>query len=279
MKKIGFYTFLSAFLTVIACKKPVETPITGDAAFYKYIVKEGEKVVFESKQIDNDTAMLLVEDVTDKQDRQSLLMKNIKQLGVNDSTLFDLPNGQKGYLKLFKIVKAKDFPMYIAESNRKQQAFESQLQKIKADVQAQMPSYQKRRNIVQDSTILMAKQYGLGQLTSAIKTLPSGVQYVILKGKGEVKAANRRWVWFNYCGVLSNGTVLDNSFGGLPAMTNLSEYKLLESLEKGAASFDSGDTILFIIPPQLAYGDKQMGIAPPNSTLIFWVEVLHSVEM
>lgn len=278
MKKLLLLGCWSILIVLAACKTQNNSLEMGDAAFYKLIVKEGDKIVFESKQIDNDTAVILIEEVSDKPTRDNLLMKNIRQLSINESTTFDLPNGQKGFLTLYKIVKAKDFPMYIEESNRQQKEFEKQLQLIKVNIEKQLPDFKKRRNTVNDSTKALIKEWNTGKLKSKAQSLPSGIQYVILNGSGTVQPPIRKWVWFNYCGGLESGDIVDNSYGAMPALTNLSEYKLLENLEKGAASFNTGDKVLLIIPPHLAYGDKQMGAVPPNSTLFFWVEVVNVVK-
>ena len=107
-----------------------------------------------------------------------------------------------------------------------------------------------------------------------VVTLPSGLQYKILKeGTGEKPEFDDTVVW-NYRGTLLDGTEFDSS-----AKHNGAAAFPLKGVIKGWAEalqlMSVGSKWQLFVPPQLAYGENGAGqIVPPNSTLVFEVELL-----
>lgn len=82
-------------------------------------------------------------------------------------------------------------------------------------------------------------------------------------------------VTVNYTGALPDGTVFDSSIPrGEPFVFTLGEGKVIPGWEAGLLGMKAGGTRILAIPPQFAYGDQAYGPIPPNSTLIFQVELL-----
>jgi len=107
-----------------------------------------------------------------------------------------------------------------------------------------------------------------------IVTLPSGLQYEILKeGAGQKPLASNK-VTCHYHGTLIDGTVFDSSVKrGQPATFPLN--MVIKGWTEGLQLMPEGSKWRFFIPPQLAYGDRQTGAhIGPQSTLIFDVELL-----
>lgn len=105
-----------------------------------------------------------------------------------------------------------------------------------------------------------------------VKTLPSGLQYQVLKeGKGKKPLATDT-VKAAYKGTLLNGTEFDNSdkHGG-PASLNLG--RVIPGWTEALQLMPVGSKWRLFIPSELAYGE-QGGPGGPNSTLIFEVELL-----
>ncbi len=105
-----------------------------------------------------------------------------------------------------------------------------------------------------------------------IKTLPSGLQYQVLKeGTGKKPQADDT-VKAAYKGTLLNGTEFDSSdkHGG-PATLNLS--RVIPGWTEALQLMPVGSKWRLFIPSELAYGD-QGGPGGPNSALIFEVELL-----
>ena len=107
-------------------------------------------------------------------------------------------------------------------------------------------------------------------------TTASGLKYIVItKGTGE-KAEAGKQVEVNYTGYLTDGNIFDSSIKrGVPFDFILGEGKVIRGWDEGIALMHTGDKFRFIIPPQLAYGERGAGgVIPPNATLIFDVELL-----
>lgn len=103
-----------------------------------------------------------------------------------------------------------------------------------------------------------------------------GLEYVVLQeGDGETVAAGDT-VTVHYDGWLQNGILFDSSRqADRPFTFTQGEGGVIEGWEIGVIGMKVGETRQFRIPPDLAYGEQQVGnLIPPNSTLIFQVEVL-----
>jgi peptidylprolyl isomerase len=109
-------------------------------------------------------------------------------------------------------------------------------------------------------------------------TTPSGLKYKITEqGKG-IQATPGSKVSVHYTGTLTNGTKFDSSKDrNQPFSFKLGVGQVIKGWDEGIALLKAGDKAVFTIPPGLAYGEKEMGSIPANSTLIFEVELL-SVE-
>lgn len=275
MKQLIFVTFL--FCLIIACKDSGQPPQLGDYVLYDYLVKQGDSVMYDAFKIREDTAQALVEKPTSSTNEfQKELMKRLNTLSAGESSQFSLSNNQKGYIKLHRIIAQKDFAQYIESSNREQVAFESRLLGIRNYLKSSIAFYDNRSKNVRDSVFQLAKAYKMGNLPTPLKTLPSGLKYLILKeGAGDMPRNKRAWVWMHFSGVLPDGTFLAETFkGGKIQTINQSEHNLMSGLEVAATQFKAGSKVLIVVPPSLAYGSEGMGQVPPNSELIFIIEIV-----
>lgn len=109
---------------------------------------------------------------------------------------------------------------------------------------------------------------------AGVVALPSGLQYEILtEGAGPKPTATSK-VTCHYHGTLINGTVFDSSVRrGQPATFPLNA--VIKGWTEGLQLMPTGSKFRFFIPPQLAYGERQVSAEiGPNSTLIFDVELI-----
>jgi len=112
------------------------------------------------------------------------------------------------------------------------------------------------------------------KLKPGVIELPSGLQYeVITEGEG-IKPMATQKVTCHYHGTLIDGTVFDSSVKrGQPATFPLNA--VIKGWTEGVQLMNTGSKWRFFIPPQLAYGDREVSAQiGPNSTLIFEVELL-----
>ncbi|PJZ36766.1 peptidylprolyl isomerase [Leptospira levettii] len=93
-------------------------------------------------------------------------------------------------------------------------------------------------------------------------------------GKGE-EAFSGSYVTVHYVGKLQNGTKFDSSRDrNRPFEFNLGAGEVVKGWDKGIKGMRVGGKRKLIIPPELGYGSKRVGNIPPDSTLIFEVELL-----
>ena len=79
----------------------------------------------------------------------------------------------------------------------------------------------------------------------------------------------------NYVGTLTNGTKFDASADhGGPFTTQIGVGQVIKGWDEGIIGMKVGGKRKLIIPPSLGYGNQNMGSIPPNSTLIFQVELV-----
>jgi FKBP-type peptidyl-prolyl cis-trans isomerase len=100
----------------------------------------------------------------------------------------------------------------------------------------------------------------------------SGVFYVVNQPGSGSKPKGCEGVTVNYEGRLTNGSVFDKTNPGQPASFDLDQ--LVTGFKNGVIQIGAGGKVTIYIPPSLGYGSQQSGPIPPNSILIFTVDLL-----
>jgi FKBP-type peptidyl-prolyl cis-trans isomerase FklB len=111
-----------------------------------------------------------------------------------------------------------------------------------------------------------------------IKTLPSGLQYKIIKAGAGKKPKLADTVTAQYRGTLINGTEFDSSYKrGQPATFKVSG--VIPGWTEALQLMEEGAKWQLFIPSNLAYGERGAGgLIGPNATLIFEVELVSIQE-
>ena len=108
---------------------------------------------------------------------------------------------------------------------------------------------------------------------NGVVTLPSGLQYKVVKPADGKKPTDADTVTCNYRGTLIDGTEFDKSEAGQPASFQVGA--VIPGFKEALKLMPVGSTWQFFIPPNLAYGDRGAGnVIGPNTTLIFEVELV-----
>lgn len=100
----------------------------------------------------------------------------------------------------------------------------------------------------------------------------SGLKYKIRHlGRG-AKPKAKSTVSVHYRGMLLNGVVFDSSYEeDEPVKFKLK--RVIKGWSEGIQLMPEGSVFIFLIPPELAYGEKGTDGIPPNAPLIFEVEL------
>lgn len=170
----------------------------------------------------------------------------------------------------------------IQEANRKKQA-EIEAQK-KKELEAKLEAIYKEKNA-----------YFVANKAKAIK-LPSGLEYIITKKGTGVKPTSGNQVFIHYAGYFEDGKLFDSSYEEVSKKygkfdqnrANQKGYApfpfqygnkagLIPGFLEGIENMSFGDKATLYIPSNLGYGETGAGgVIPPNTDLIFEVELLES---
>jgi FKBP-type peptidyl-prolyl cis-trans isomerase FklB len=144
----------------------------------------------------------------------------------------------------------------------------SELQKrLMADRQKELKEMAEK-NLAQSKVFLEENKKKEG-----IKTLVSGLQYkILLEGSGKIPKATDT-VTVHYRGTFIEGSEFDNSYKrGQPATFQVNV--VIPGWAEALQLMKEGSKWQLFVPPELGYGERGTGPIPPNSTLIFEVELI-----
>jgi FKBP-type peptidyl-prolyl cis-trans isomerase len=185
---------------------------------------------------------------------------NIKQ--ANFDSLFDYDAFIKG---IEDAVKADTLPV----SQMEMQDF---LNGYFADLQANQMEKQYKDHRDENREFMTEN----GRKDSVI-SLPSGLQYVVLKdGNGAKPTMNDR-IMVHYTGKLIDGTIFDSSYQrNEPAQFIVGQ--VIPGWVEALQLMSVGSKWRIFIPEELAYGSRAQGAIKPFSTLIFEVELIEILQ-
>lgn len=115
-----------------------------------------------------------------------------------------------------------------------------------------------------------------GSQSNRTRTFPNGlIVEEVSMGKPEGrKATPGKKVSVHYIGKLKNGKIFDSNMGQKPFKFRLGIGEVIKGWDLGVNGMRVGDKRRLTIPPSFGYGAKNMGKIPPNSWLLFDVELV-----
>lgn len=121
--------------------------------------------------------------------------------------------------------------------------------------------------IIDSTTFAPALEIDLAKFTRNT----AGMYYRdLLPGRGVIAATGRK-VTFRYAAFLADGTPVESRRD--PIEAELGEG-MIRGLRLGLTGMRAGGQRRLVVPPSLAYGRSQYGAIPPNSVLVFDVELI-----
>ena len=105
--------------------------------------------------------------------------------------------------------------------------------------------------------------------------MPDGLKYEdIVIGDGASPVTGQK-VTVHYTGTLTNGQKFDRSLDrGAPFEFVIGTGSVIKGWDEGVATMKVGGKRKLTIPPELGYGARGIGSIPPNSTLLFDVQLI-----
>ncbi|MEE1951501.1 FKBP-type peptidyl-prolyl cis-trans isomerase [Pseudomonas alcaligenes] len=95
---------------------------------------------------------------------------------------------------------------------------------------------------------------------------------VLGSGKAAVKGA---LITTQYRGWLEDGTEFDSSYSrGKPFQCVIGTRRVIQGWDQGLMGMQVGGRRKLWVPAHLGYGERQVGSIPPNSNLVFEIELL-----
>ena len=95
---------------------------------------------------------------------------------------------------------------------------------------------------------------------------------VLGSGKAAVKGA---LITTHYRGWLEDGTEFDSSYSrGKPFQCVIGTRRVIQGWDQGLMGMQVGGKRKLWVPAHLGYGERQVGSIPPNSNLVFEIELL-----
>ncbi|MBK8946723.1 MAG: FKBP-type peptidyl-prolyl cis-trans isomerase [Ignavibacteriae bacterium] len=155
-----------------------------------------------------------------------------------------------------------------------------ELQKVMQKFQTEMVLKQqsKQKEVGDKNKVAAETFFAENKNKEGVKTLPSGLQYKVLKsGNGESPTLNST-VQAHYAGRLLDGTEFDNSYKrGQPLEIGVSG--VIKGWTEILQLMKVGDKYEVYIPSELGYGERGSGpTIGPNAALIFEIELMGIVK-
>ncbi len=108
-----------------------------------------------------------------------------------------------------------------------------------------------------------------------VVTLPSGLQYKVLKEGTGKTPTDANWVRVHFRGTLVDGTVFEDTYKSFSQPVALAVKGLIPGWAEGLKLMKEGAKWQLFIPSDLAFGDRGAGtLIGPNATLIIEVELV-----
>jgi FKBP-type peptidyl-prolyl cis-trans isomerase len=109
-------------------------------------------------------------------------------------------------------------------------------------------------------------------------TAAQGLQYIEIEVGSGTAAAQGHTVDVNYSGYLLTGPQFDTSCGTPAFRLTLGAQEVIDGFDLGIRGMQPGGIRRVIVPPSLGYGNVQNGPIPPNSTLVFDIQLVGIVD-
>lgn len=137
----------------------------------------------------------------------------------------------------------------------------------------------KKRELEAATALLVKEQKQLSQVADKmgyadeLDKTPGGVLFAKIKETNGVKAQEGDIGSFFYKGTFLDGAKFDGNYGGTPFNVTIGKGGVIQGWLEVVADMKLGEKWIIFIPSSLAYGENGSGRIPPNTPLIFEMEL------
>lgn len=114
----------------------------------------------------------------------------------------------------------------------------------------------------------------IGDNNLSASSTASGLYYVIDEEGNGARPNSTSNVNVKYKGYFTNGNVFDQNTAGI----TFNLQSVISGWTEGIPLFKEGGKGMLLIPSKLGYGDRTVGSIPPNSVLIFDIELVNVIQ-
>ena len=252
-----------------------QTPQPGDYAFFHAYLRNGDEVMFTSRVQKNPPFMQMP--YGEEPGRQiSPVEEVLRVMAVGDSITIiiqidTVPQKPQGF---------EDADVMLYDVVLMEIRTEEQQRQILGEQQAKdeelAAATRARFGEVSDFAQATLKQYTSGALKDKLQETQNRLKYIIHEEGTGSQADIGSMVKVQYYGMLTDGTVFDNSFErGDPIAFPLGQGRVIPGWDEGIGLLKEGSRATFFIPYQLAYGEQgSPPRIPGKAELVFYVELV-----
>lgn len=173
-----------------------------------------------------------------------------------------------------KDIKELRYDVVLAEI-KTQEEYQQELEEERRIMNERIETLKAKEGEIQNLMTDIVTKYKKGLLDNQLQhTSSDSLKYLILEKGNGPKAENGNRVEVNYYGVLTDGSMFDNSFKrGRPYTFTLGKREVIAGWDVGIGLLSEGDKAVLFIPSELGYGDTGSGRIPGGAELIFYVEL------
>ncbi len=240
-------------------------PAVGDYVYFHAQIRNGDSVVYASREQGQSPFLQLPAENAESARKPSPVEDVLRLMGEGDSAtvkirIDTMPQKMPGF-------EDATFMMYdvVLTEVKTQQEYQEERQKVR-ERESEVEAFMKD----------IAAKYVAGDLDDQLQTTDSGLKYIIHEeGDGPVPETGSS-VSVHYYGMLTNGTMFDNSYRrGDPITFPVGAGRVITGWDEGIGMLKKGSAATLFIPSELGYGETgSPPTIPPNSELIFYVELL-----
>lgn len=296
MRNLGNYTLLVLLILFCSNKLVAQDFLTTSSGLkYKYLLKSDSGIIAgEGGYIE---AHIVVKAFLKKENRDTIIINSYKDkpgpnkilipkptykgcinegfamLKAGDSIVFKVP-ADSLYNNTFKasvpsFLTGKDEIEIITKVLFSQTKLEFE-QKLEAAREEQVIS--KKALLEKELKQLSQVADKMGYADELDKT-PGGVLFAKIKETNGVKAQEGDVGSFFYKGTFLDGAKFDGNYGGTPFNVTIGKGGVIQGWLEVVADMKLGEKWIIFIPSSLAYGENGSGRIPPNTPLIFEIEL------